>query len=70
MAGSHRVLVTRAVGLVELTVVLSLQTSGHHRLDAGTDGELDGGTVSDVESAVRRRRPGVVRELGRRRGDG
>ena len=45
MAGSHRVLVTRAVGLVELTVVLSLRTSGHHRPDAGTDRGLDGRTV-------------------------
>jgi len=45
VAGSHRVLVTRAVGLVELTAVLSLRTSGHHRPDAGTDGGLDGRTV-------------------------
>ena len=45
MAGSHRVLVTRAVGLVELSAVLSLRTSGHHRPDAGTDGEQDGRTV-------------------------
>ena len=51
MAGSHRDLATRAVGLVELTAVLSLRTSGHHRPDAGTDGGLDGRTVSGVESA-------------------
>ena len=45
MAGSQRVLVTRAVGLVELTAVLSLWSSGHHRPDAGTDGGPDGRTV-------------------------
>jgi len=45
VAGSHRVLVTRAVGSVELSAVLSLRTSGHHRPDAGTDGEQDGRTV-------------------------
>jgi len=45
VAGSHRDLATRAVGLVELTAVLSLRTSGHHRLDAGTDVGPDGRTV-------------------------
>jgi len=45
VASSHRILVTIAVGLVELTAVLSLWTSGHHRPDAGTDGGPDGRTV-------------------------
>jgi len=45
VAVSHRVLVTRAVELVELTAVLSVRTSGHQRRDTGTDGGPDGRTV-------------------------
>jgi len=69
VAGSHRVLVTTAVGLVELTAFCRC---GRRAITDPTPEPTADRTavLFGRRERLRRRRPEVVRELGRRRGDG